>query len=119
MSTYCFVLYPHFQLDHVSLLPRDSIRFDSFHLKCSITRRLTSSLRNFLINQLPQILEIFSTDILSKLFNEYHIFIWENRKNFSSFLGNELVGFVAYVGLVNNFLDAKIIQNSTVSNMKK
>ena len=33
----------HFGL-HPDLLPRDSLRFDVFHLRCAITRRLMSNL---------------------------------------------------------------------------
>ena len=46
----------HFGL-HPSLFPRDSIRFDTLYLKYSITRRLMSNLRDFLINQAPEMME--------------------------------------------------------------
>ena len=79
----------HFGIDPV-LLPRSSLRFDTFHLKCSITRRLMSYLRLFLLDQAPSISEGYCSAVLSKFWNKYHIWVWQNKKNFSSFMGNEL-----------------------------
>lgn len=99
----------HFGI-HPSLMPRDGIRFDTFHMKCSVTKRLMGSLRSFLLNQSTDVIESFATTVLRKFWNDYHLYVWKNKKNFSSFLGNEIALFVGNVSLVVEF-----IQNSLIS----
>ena len=91
-----------------SLLPRHTLRFDTFHLKCSITRRLMSYLRIFILNQAPNIIEGFDK-VLKSFWNDYHLFIWRNRKNFSSFLGNELALFTGNVSAITKYLTDNLI----------
>ena len=73
----------HFGIDP-SLLPRDGIRFDTFHMKCSITKRLMGSIRTFLLNQSDAVIESFTRTVLCKFWNDFHLYVWKNRKNFSS-----------------------------------
>ena len=99
---------------HPSILPRENLRFDTFHMKCSITRKLMSYLRTFILNQEPNVIDGFTSTVLKKIWNDYHIFIWNNRKNFSSFLGNELALFTGNVSKVNSFLSENLVQTSTI-----
>ena len=46
------------------LLPRESIRFDTFHLKCAITRRLMDMLRIFLLLQGSVVRDKFMITVL-------------------------------------------------------
>ena len=105
----------HFGI-HPSLLPRDGLRFDTFHLKCAITRRLMKFLRNFILNQSPSVIQRFNA-VLKSFWNDYHIFIWKNRKNFSSFLGNELALFTGNVSKITAFMKETIVPSSQVSDI--
>ena len=98
--------------------PRSSLRFDTFHLKCSITRRLMSYLRLFLLDQAPSISEGYCSAVLSKFWNQYHIWVWQNKKNFSSFMGNELALFAANTIDTNEFLASNLVPTNKVSNIK-
>ena len=55
--------------------------------------------------------------ILKSFWNEYHIFIWKNRKNFSSFLGNELALFTGNVSKITAFMKETIVPSSQVSDI--
>ena len=50
---------PHFGIDP-NLLCRDTIRFDTFHMKCAVTRALMTYLRSFL-NQVMTLTSVFKT----------------------------------------------------------
>ena len=105
----------HFGI-HPSLLPRDSLRFDTFHMKCAITRRLMTYLRSFMLNQEPTVVEEFQ-NVLRKFWNEYHIFIWNNRKKFSSFHGNELALFTGNVILITTFMKNYLVPTRTINDI--
>ena len=105
----------HFGI-HPSLLPRDSLRFDTFHMKCAITRRLMTYLRSFMLNQEPTVVEEFQ-NVLRKFWNEYHIFIWNNRKKFSSFHGNELALFTGNVTLITTFMKNYLVPTRTINDI--
>ena len=53
----------HFGI-HPELLPRKNLRFDTFHLKCGITKKLMNYLRKFMLNQSITIMNDFSKTIL-------------------------------------------------------
>ena len=93
---------------HPSLFPPDKIRFDCFHLKCAITRRLMAYLREFLLEQSESLFKNFTISILEKFYKAYHVYCWNNKKNFSSFKGNELALFVASIPKIVLFLNNSI-----------
>ena len=62
----------HFGI-HPDDLPRDSIRFDVFHLRCAITRRLMNSLRKFMMTQTVEMIQEFGELILGKFWSDYNI----------------------------------------------
>ena len=93
---------------HPLNLPREDLRFDTFHLKCAITRRLMAYLRNFIMKQTLVIVKDFNT-LLKSFYNDYHLYIWNNNKNFASFLGNEIALFVGNTEAILFFLDKNMI----------
>ena len=101
---------------HPELLPRNEIRFDTFHLKCSITKKLMSWLRNFLLNSSTSARTNFSIHILSKFWNQYHLFVWRTNKAFSSFQGNELALFIANISSIKNYLVQNFVQDNDINN---
>ena len=85
----------HFGI-HPKLLPLSNIRFDTFHMKCSITRKLMTSLRRFILNQSTLIMKKFSA-LLREIWSDFLLFVWRNNKAFTSFNGNELKNsFITY-----------------------
>ena len=107
----------HFGVNPI-LLPPSSIRFDSFHLKCSITKRLMSWLRELILNQSIEKIHAF-TDVLSSFWNDYHLFVWRTGKPFTSFQGNELALFVANINTVCKFLNTELVQTTVVNDITK
>ena len=109
----------HFGL-HPDLLPRDGIRFDTFHMKCAITRKLMGYLRKFLLNQSTDVIDDFLKVVLKKFWKDFHLFVWKNKKDFSSFVGNELALFVGNTKRVVQFLSDKFEDdNEQVNHIKK
>ena len=99
------------------LLPRSSLRFDTFHLKCQVTRNLMTYLRRFLLNQSGETQDAFSSKVLSKFWNGYHLYCWEHNKNFSSFQGNELALFVANEEHVKKFLTDNLVMTEKLQDV--
>ena len=93
----------HFGI-HPDHLPRNSIRFDVFHLRCAITRRLMSTLRKFIICQKVEVVQKFSDKILSTFWNKYKVLIWNLNKPFACFLGTELLAFIRNIVKIETFL---------------
>ena len=98
----------HFGIGPI-LLPRDGIRFDTFHMKCSVSKKLMGWLRNFILGQSSVVVQDFSVNILKMFWNDFHIYVWQNKKNFSSFLGNEVALFVGNSNLIIEFLQRRFI----------
>ena len=61
-------------------LPQHNLQFGAFHMKCSIIKRLTQYSREFIINQLVDIITLFAK-LLSKIWNDFHMVIWQNNNN--------------------------------------
>lgn len=95
---------------HPEILPRENLRFDTFHLKCAITRKLMGWLRTFIMSQSTQVIED-CVKILRKIWNDFHIFVWMNKKNFSSFCGNELALFVSIERELHSYLQENLEMN--------
>ena len=74
----------HFGI-HPELFPWNEITFDTFHLKCSVSRRLMEELRKLLLEQSTVIQNDFSVKVLSKFLNQFHLFVCGPGKPFSSF----------------------------------
>ena len=84
-------------ITHFGIFPdyfrRDMIRFDVFHLRCAITRRLMKHLRKFLLRTTPELIEEFST-ILSSFWTDYNVLLWNMNKPFAILKGPELLVFI-------------------------
>ena len=93
----------HFGI-HPAMLPRYSIRFDVFHLRSAITKKLMSYLRNFILSQTCEIMKKFQTQVLSTFWKPYHILVWKLNKKFNRFNGEEIKAFVYNIPKVDHFL---------------
>ena len=102
---------------HPSLLPVDDICFDIFHMKCSATKKLMAYLRRFILNQSPEIIKDFNVKVLKNFWNHYHIHVWRNKKNFASFLGNEIALFVANTEKITGFLRENFISTNEIEDI--
>ena len=88
-----------------SVLPRSSLRFDVFHLRSGVTRRLMTNLRNFLMGSTMEVelVEKFS-DVLSNFWSEYNMLLWNLNKNFQRLVGSEILCFIKNTKLITEFL---------------
>ena len=102
---------------HPNLLPLEGLRFDTFHLKCAVTRKLMNFIRNFLLQQASDVSALFTRQILRQFYNDYHIYVWNNKTNFASFLGNEIALFVANSTNIINFLKDTLVETGTVTDI--
>ena len=78
---------------HPEYLNRENIRFDIFHLRCALTRRLMSHLREYLLRTTPDLINEFST-ILGSFFSEYNVLLWNLNKPFTILKVPELLDFI-------------------------
>ena len=76
-------------------------------------------LQSFLLRQPSIVIEDFCLSVLKTIWNEFHLFVWKNKKNFSSFLGNEIALFVSITEKVVEFLTARLIETDKLSNLVK
>ena len=106
----------HFGI-HPELLPRKDLRFDTFHLKCGITKKLMNYLRKFMLNQSITIMNDFSKTILKSFWNDFHIYVWKNKKSFACFQGNEIALFVGNTDSVLSFLERSFVPTTQVSDI--
>ena len=99
-----------------SLLPRSSLRFDVFHLRGGVSRRLMTNLRNFLMGSMMEVelAEKFS-DVLSKFWSDYNVLLWNLNKSFQRLVGSEILCFIRNTKLITSFLK-KEFQASEVLN---
>ena len=63
---------------HSEDLPRDSIEFDIFHMKCYITRSTMNYTHNFVLSQSTEFIDSFKTH-LRTFWGDYHLFVWSNN----------------------------------------
>ena len=82
----------HFGI-HTEYLNRENIRFDVFHLRCAVTRRLMSRLREYLMRTTPDLINDFSM-LLGSFFSEYNVLLWNLNKPFTILKGPELLEFI-------------------------
>ena len=75
----------HFGI-HPMYLPPSNIRFDVFHLRCAVTRRLMVYLRKFILRGPARLVEQFSTLLLSFM-SEYNVLLWNLKKSFNKLKG--------------------------------
>lgn len=103
---------------HPNLLPRDHVRMDVFHLKCSVTRRLMSYLRNLILDSSSAVREQFEKTVLRSIWKDFHIYVWNNKKNFSSFQGNELALFVSSTDIIVQWIDLNMESIPLIEDLK-
>lgn len=105
----------HFGI-HPDKLPRHCIRFDVFHLRCSITRRLMSYLRKFLMSMTTDLMEMFS-NLLRTFWSEYNVLVWNMNQPFSCFIGMELLAFINNSDILVSFLKSNFCETDTLKDL--
>ena len=75
------------------------------------------SIRTFLLNQSDAVVESFTRTVLCKFWNDFHLYVWKNRKNFSSFLGNEITLFVGNSGSIIEFFETSLITTNEITDI--
>ena len=59
----------------------------------------------------------FNKEVLSKFWNDYHIFCWNNKSNFASFQGNDLALFIANGKRVSDYLEHNFVNTCLRNNI--
>ena len=88
---------------HPDILPREHIRFDVFHMRCAITRRLMACLRKFMLRTPPELMKKFS-DLIRNFWSIHNVLIWNTNRPFTSFVGSELLAFIQNSTVIVDFL---------------
>ena len=73
----------HFGI-HPNTLRRDRLRFDVFHLRCAITRRMMAYLQGFILGTTPDLIEEFNA-IISDIWSTYNVLLFNMDKTFQAF----------------------------------
>ena len=111
----------NFGVTHFGISPAtfnvETIKFDVFHCKCAIIRRIMSYTRDLILKQSSASIKAFTNDVLKSFWSNYHIYCWNNNFSFSSFKGNELALFVLHSSKVAEFLEEKYMSTDAISNL--
>ena len=98
----------HFGI-HPDYLRNDHIRFDVFHMTCAITKRLMCCLREFILKQSCDIMDMFNSNIIGSFWGAYNVQVWKLNKGFSSFIGSEVKAFINNIPKIVSFLKNKLL----------
>ena len=106
----------HFGI-HPDYLRNDHICFDVFHMTCAITKRLMCCLREFILKQSCDIMDMFNTDIIGSFWGAYNVQVWKLNKGFSSFIGSEVKAFINNIPKIVSFLKNKFLTTECLGSL--
>ena len=101
---------------HPNLLRRDNIRFDVFHLRCAITRRLMAYLRKFMLQQPTELIVKFG-ELLLTFWRNHCVLVWNTNRPFSSFIGKELLAFINNTINIVDYLKENFIETIVLNDL--
>ena len=107
----------HFGI-HPEYLPRDLIRFDAFHLRCAITRRILSHLRKFILVSSNDIIDKF-TKVLECFWSEHCVLVFIMMKPLSSLQGSECLNFIKNSKKIIEFMEDTFEETDVMKNLCK
>ena len=87
-----------------NLLRRDCIRFDMFHLRGAITKRLMTYLRKYILGRSLNKRKKLEEEVLKTFWNSYNIDVWKLKANFNSFIGSEIKAFIDDIPTIVKFM---------------
>ena len=109
----------HFEFSP-QLLPRSSIRFDVFHLRCAVTRRMMENLRAFLLRSTMDVeLAKQFSDILNGFWFNYNVLLWNLNRSFRPMIGSELLAFIKNTNKITSFLKEKYQPSPVLADLCK
>ena len=88
---------------HPSDLNRGNIRFDVFHMRSAICRKLLNKLRHFMRKQTFELQNEFD-NILGTIWSTYYLHFWTSNKALSVLEGKHVVAFLMLVPQVVEFI---------------
>ena len=98
-----FLGISHFGI-HPDYLRRDKIRFDVFHLRCAVTRRIIDYLRMFILRSSKEVIDAF-TRVLESFFSRHIVLVVILLKPLSKLKGPELLSFIKNSNKIIDFLE--------------
>ena len=105
----------HFGI-HPEYFNPESVRFDVFHLRCAITRRLMVHVRKFMLKASPGLYSEFST-VLESFWTDYNVLLWNMNKPFQKLKGNELLLFIRNTKKIVDWLKSKFVLSEHLNNL--
>ena len=100
------------------LLCRDSLRFDMFHLRGAITKRLMTHLRKYILGRSLKKRKKFE-EVLKPFWNSYNIDVWKLNAHFNSFIGSEIKAFIDNIPAIVEFLKKELSNTKQKENIVK
>ena len=92
---------------HPDILPHHLLRFDSFHLHSSITRKIIVVLRRFIRQHTYAIISSFA-DLLKDHWEPHYIMMWQGNKKMHCLRGKQILAFIRAIPFIlAEFLRAK------------
>ena len=101
---------------HPDVLSRDTVRFDGFHMRSAVTRKLQNYLRSVINKQSHELIQDFS-QVLLTFWGTYHVSVWRLNKQFTSFTGNEFKLFIANIPKIVAFLRERLDKHDSLDNL--
>jgi hypothetical protein len=99
----------HFSI-HPSKSPVSTIRFDVFHVQCSIVRQIMGYTRLMVLTHSSELKNVFTEEVLMKIWKHYILlYCWNTNMNFSCLQGSELSLFVSNVQHVIDFVCERML----------
>jgi hypothetical protein len=108
----------HFGI-HPSLFPISTIRFDVFHLCCSVTKMIMGYIRGLILKQSSTLKKEFSEKILMKIWNDFLVVCWNSNMKFNIFQGNELSVFVSNIKQICCFMNEHFQKTDEIVNFTR
>lgn len=105
----------HFGI-HPTEIPRDTIRFYVFHLRCAVTRRLMNYLRKYMLSTTTEMMEAFSK-VVCKFWSDWNVLVWNLNRPFTSFVGMELLAFIKNLTVIVEFLKGNFCETEALNDL--
>ena len=107
----------HFGLSPL-VMPRHYIRFDLFHLRSSVTRKLIEVLRRFIRAQIVPIHTQFGV-LIRAIWEDWYVLAFECNKAMTCLRGKQILSFIRAIPSIAKFLRQKFHCNEYLDNVIK
>ena len=97
--------------------PLDTLRYDTFHMSCSILRKVMESVRDVVDVMSHQLKLDFTDEVLRTFFKDWHLYTWNCGFAFTRFEGKDLFRWLDNIEKVTAFLTNRMGESRRVSQL--